>query len=199
MSNPFGTETAASQHQCLVVAQVTDLLSQFPSFGTFRKNGCNLEVRFQQAHELGQATLAWAYELCEQNMRSMYEEVWGWKPAEKQKELKHSDARYLVVYGADGSAVAYVHFRYACLLLLSFEAMRELSLVLLPSLSQKPPLAIIMKHVLATRSLLLAISNSSYISATFGHMLKQPFDISSILCSSSWCITNYSMIFLHQS
>ena len=111
----------------------------------------------------------------------MYEEVWGWKPAEKQKELKHSDARYLVVYDADGSAVAYVHFRYACSLLLSFEAMRELPLVLLPSLSQEPPSAITMTHVLSTHSLLLAISN---ISATFGHTLKRqlkPFDISSIV------------------
>lgn len=106
--------------------QANDLLSQFPSFGTFRKNGCNMEVKFQQAHELAPATSTWTYELCEQNMRSMYEDVWGWKPAEKQKELRHPDARYLLVYDADRSTVAYVHFRYACSLLLPIEAVHEL-------------------------------------------------------------------------
>ena len=70
-------------------------------------------VSFRQAYELTPATRAWAYELCEQNMRSMYEDVWGWKPAEKQSELKHPDARYLLAHDADGSSVAYVHFRYA--------------------------------------------------------------------------------------
>ena len=81
-----------------------------------------MEVKFQQACELAPTTSTWTYELCEQNMRSMYEEVWGWKPAEKQKELRHPDARYLLVYDADGSTVAYVHFRYACSWLLPFAA-----------------------------------------------------------------------------
>ena len=94
--------------------QATDLLHQFPSFGTFEKNGCNLAIEFQHASQLLSPTLTWAYELCEQNMRSMYEDVWGWKPSEKQKELKHTDARYLIVHGADGIPVAYLHFRYVC-------------------------------------------------------------------------------------
>ena len=53
-------------------------------------------------------------------MHTMYEEVWGWKAPEKQKELKHPDARYLIVYDEQGQllhdgeeyTVAYVHFRY---------------------------------------------------------------------------------------
>lgn len=85
-----------------------------------------MEVKFQQAHNIAPATFTWAYELCEQNMRSLYEDVWGWKPAEKQKELRHPDARYLLVYDTDGTTVAYVHFRYACSLLLPLEAVQEL-------------------------------------------------------------------------
>ncbi|KAL3141180.1 N-alpha-acetyltransferase 40 [Trebouxia sp. C0009 RCD-2024] len=92
--------------------QETNLLSQFPSLGVYIKNGCNLEVKFCHASELTPAIHAWAYELCEQNMHSMYEDVWGWKPAEKQSELKHPDARYLLVHDADRSTVAYVHFRF---------------------------------------------------------------------------------------
>ena len=115
-----GKNGQLTPHPC--VAQATELLSSFPSFGAYRKNGCNLGIKFQQAHELAPANLTWAYDLCEQNMRSMYEEVWGWKPAEKQKELKHPDARYLLVHDAHASTVAYVHFRYACSLLLPFKA-----------------------------------------------------------------------------
>lgn len=92
--------------------QETNLLKQFPSFGAYRRNGCNLEVKFYQASDVAPDILAWAYELCEQNMRNLYEDVWGWKPAEKQTELKHPDARYLIVHAADGSTVAYVHFRF---------------------------------------------------------------------------------------
>lgn len=102
-------------HALFLVVQETNLLSQFPSLGVYIKNGCNLEVKFCHASELTPAIHAWAYELCEQNMHSMYEDVWGWKPAEKQSELKHPDARYLLVHDADRSTVAYVHFRYACL------------------------------------------------------------------------------------
>ena len=106
---------SASSLQCHTLSfavQETNLLKQFPSFGTYQKNGCNLDLRFYQASELTPATRAWAYELCQQNMRSMYEDVWGWKPVEKQSELKHPDARYLLAHDADGSSVAYVHFRY---------------------------------------------------------------------------------------
>ena len=44
-------------------------------------------------------------------MQTLYEDVWGWKPSEKQKELRDSDARYLIVYDESESSVAYVHFR----------------------------------------------------------------------------------------
>ena len=93
---------------------------------------------------------------------------------EKQKELKDPDARYLLVCDADGSTVAYVHFRYACSLLLSFktmqvsmEAMQAVMhmlmalkttvhlLIVLPTWNQEPPSAISMKVCL------LAISRAS--------------------------------------
>ncbi len=63
-------------------------------------------------------------------MHTMYEDVRGWKAPEKQKELKHPDARYLIVYhgegrrmaydeegcqmvhDGEGCRMAYVHFRY---------------------------------------------------------------------------------------
>ena len=92
--------------------QAQNLLNQFPSFCAFKKNGCNLAIRFEQATHVSPATLSWAYQLCEQNMRTMYEDVWGWKPSEKQKELKHPDARYLIVYDVHEAPVGYLHFRY---------------------------------------------------------------------------------------
>ncbi len=95
----------------MVMLQTEDLLTQFPSFCTFKTNGINMEIKFLQASQLSAADLSWAYQLCEQNMRTMYEDVWGWKPSEKQKELNHPDARYLIVYNEFGLRVAYLHFR----------------------------------------------------------------------------------------
>lgn len=92
--------------------QAQNLLNQFPNFCAFKKNGCNLAIRFEQATHVSPATLSWAYQLCEQNMRTMYEDVWGWKPSEKQKELKHPDARYLIVYDVHEAPVGYLHFRF---------------------------------------------------------------------------------------
>ncbi len=97
------------------------MLDQFPSFCSFKKHGYNLSIKYQKALQLSPIDLSWAYQLCEQNMHTMYEDVWGWKAPEKQKELKHPDARYLIVFDEEGRQmvhdgevhrVAYVHFRY---------------------------------------------------------------------------------------
>ncbi len=106
------------------------MLDQFPSFCSFKKHGYNLGIKYQKASQLSPVDLSWAYQLCEQNMHTMYEDVWGWKAPEKQKELKHPDARYLIVYDGVGRRMAYdeegcqmvhdgegcrmahVHFRY---------------------------------------------------------------------------------------
>ncbi|DBA69618.1 hypothetical protein WJX79_002434 [Trebouxia sp. C0005] len=101
--------------------QAPNLLDQFPSFCSFKKHGYNLNIKYQKALQLSAIDFSWAYQLCEQNMHTMYEDVWGWKAPEKQKELKHSDARYLIVYDGEGQQmahdgevcrVAYVHFRF---------------------------------------------------------------------------------------
>ena len=97
------------------------MLDQFPSFCSFNKHGYNLGIKYHKASLLSPVDLSWAYQLCEQNMHAMYEDVWGWKAPEKQKELRHPDARYLIVYDGEGRQmvhdgevcrVAYVHFRY---------------------------------------------------------------------------------------
>ncbi len=103
------------------------MLDQFPSFCSFKKHGHNLGIKYHKASQLSPVHLSWAYHLCEQNMHTMYEDVWGWKAPEKQKELKHPDARYLIVYDEQGHQllhdgeeyrVAYVHFRYLDILTL---------------------------------------------------------------------------------
>lgn len=101
--------------------EAPNLLDQFPSFCSFNKHGYNLGIKYHKASLLSPVDLSWAYQLCEQNMHAMYEDVWGWKAPEKQKELRHPDARYLIVYDGEGRQmvhdgevcrVAYVHFRF---------------------------------------------------------------------------------------
>ena len=96
--------------------QDKDILASYPTFATYQRNGCNLSIQYRHALDLPSETLAWAYHLCEQNMRAMYEDVWGWKPAQKQRELKDPNARFLLVVDKSDDVdkpVAYLHLRYA--------------------------------------------------------------------------------------
>lgn len=63
-------------------------------------------------------------------MRAMYENVWGWKPLQKQKELKDPSARFLIAYEQSGNGnepVAYLHLR--CAYAFAFTHAHVLSLV----------------------------------------------------------------------
>lgn len=94
--------------------QERNILSNYPSFATYQRNGCSCVISYEHATDLPSETLSWAYQLCERNMRAMYEAVWGWKHLQKQKELKDPEARYLMIYDTTNSTnepVGYLHLR----------------------------------------------------------------------------------------
>lgn len=125
------SQQAMQYLQHLLSKQDRNILVNYPSFATYQRNGCNIQIQYQHATELSSDTLSWAYSLCEQNMKAMYEDVWGWKPQHKQKELKDLNARYLMAAEQSGTShtpVAYLHFRYTAQAWLSLSCHYTLSL-----------------------------------------------------------------------
>ena len=51
-------------------------------------------------------------QLCEENMRALYEATWGWDERKKRDELSHVAARFLLMYDMQGELVGFTHFRF---------------------------------------------------------------------------------------
>ncbi|CAM9892001.1 unnamed protein product [Chrysoparadoxa australica] len=72
-----------------------------------------------RAEDTKQAIHDELYEILETNMRSMYEETWGWDAKVKRAQMEHPDARFLVVReaseseeGKEKEILAFSHFRF---------------------------------------------------------------------------------------
>ena len=94
--------------------QADDVLTSFPSFQNYNRNGLQLSIRYKRAQDLAADEQQWAYDLCKLNMEELYLPVWGWNAKSKQQQLHHEDARFLVAYQEqDGKLVprAFLHFR----------------------------------------------------------------------------------------
>jgi len=101
--------------------QVSDLMSLYPAFQKYERNGVSAELVSSNSQNLSAETLQWAYALCKKNMQEMYEAAWGWSDKKKVRELQHQDAHFLIVnqQGSPTSSkakkhLAYIHFRTTC-------------------------------------------------------------------------------------
>ncbi len=75
-----------------------DLLTEYPAFQQYSRNGLELDLHFQKAEKLPENVLDWAFSLCKSNMEDIYNSAWGWNDTTKQEELSASEARFLVAY-----------------------------------------------------------------------------------------------------
>jgi len=100
-----------------------DPLTVLPTpFSVYNKNGLDLKLETTRAPELDEKFHDWAYKCIETTMKPLYdaaykdhpdyEEEFGWKTKEKKKELKEDQAWYLIARTEEGTAVAFVHFRF---------------------------------------------------------------------------------------
>lgn len=92
----------------LFALQEEDLLTSFPAFHTYDREGLSAGLRFYRADQLPPALLDWALALTGRHMRALYEASpdWGWSDTRKRAELAHPDARYIVATTTAGAGPA---------------------------------------------------------------------------------------------
>lgn len=94
--------------------KVSDVLAGMAPFATYRKDGIAVKLSSHTRVNVSDEHAEWAFGLLKSNMEKIYEDGgWGWKDAQKRKELLHEDARYLIASDAKtGKPVAFAHFRF---------------------------------------------------------------------------------------
>ncbi|KAI2810764.1 hypothetical protein RDWZM_002335 [Blomia tropicalis] len=74
----------------------------------------SLNISCHQWRDLSEEVRNWMVDLTENNMKQLYEQsAWGWNRKSKQSELRHDDARHLLVHSTESNQpIAFVHFRF---------------------------------------------------------------------------------------
>ncbi|GAB4821276.1 hypothetical protein N2152v2_008322 [Parachlorella kessleri] len=98
-------EAEKAQQLKAVLAELNaadNLLDPYAAFGKYDRNGLQALLRFYRSEQLPADVLSWALGLTKKHMQGLYEACpdWGWSDADKQQELTHADARYIIVYAA---------------------------------------------------------------------------------------------------
>jgi ribosomal protein S18 acetylase RimI-like enzyme len=105
-------ETAAINARVQIISSANsnpDNLSDLPMFQQFNKNGIFATNTYYQT--LPDDLKDWVYDLTYRNMFTLYDETWGWKEAEKRRELYNSKARYCILR-VNSIPVGFVHMRF---------------------------------------------------------------------------------------
>ena len=103
---------------------VGDFLENLEQFHEFSKAGVDAIVRCYK--ECPEGYSDWVLDLTTRNMKSVYEESWGWNEAVKQQEISEPGTHYLIAV-CDATPIAFVHFRFeqhvtdVCLFILDLE------------------------------------------------------------------------------
>ena len=110
-------ELREEKERILLVAEankVDDVLAGMSPFATYKKEGIAVTLTSCKRAKLSDENAEWAFKLLKCNMEKIYEEGgWGWKDAQKRKELLHEDARFLIATDdKTGKPVAFAHFRF---------------------------------------------------------------------------------------
>ena len=85
----------------------------------YKRNDLNLQLETSRVADLSESDRDWVVELVTTNMKSLYEKSsWGWNKKEKEDELMHENAWYLVArdLDSDKKAIGFASFRYNILI-----------------------------------------------------------------------------------
>ena len=92
-----------------------DLLADFPSFATFKRNGLQLGIEFRCGKTLTKAESASCFEMTKAHMQSEYDSSgYGWDNDDKWAEITCREARLLLLFdgvAAQRRCVGFVNFR----------------------------------------------------------------------------------------
>nr|CAG4643665.1 EOG090X0MNC [Ilyocryptus agilis] len=82
------------------------------AFHMFKRNRFEARIECCRVTQLEKQCFSWAFDLLKRNMKTLYENsVTGWNEKDKQEEMAHSAAWYLIAYSAE-QPVAFSHFRF---------------------------------------------------------------------------------------
>ena len=102
------TAKRAQMKECL---EIEDALALVPMFKNFNRNG--LKATLVAASKLPEEFEECCFNMIETNMKTIYENSWGWKPEAKEAELYAEDARFILAFVEDKPLpVAFVHYRF---------------------------------------------------------------------------------------
>eukprot|EP00803_Ostreobium_quekettii_P004259 evm.model.scf_468.12 EVM.evm.TU.scf_468.12 scf_468:71324-72010(+) len=112
-------EAATNMHKEVVqilAAAKQDLnpFDHFLPFQIYERRGLDLKLMHYPSDTLPLSLMAWCVKLCEENMRALYEPVWGWNKDKKSKQLMHPDSRFIVASrrSEPNEPLAYTNYRY---------------------------------------------------------------------------------------
>ncbi|KHN87319.1 N-alpha-acetyltransferase 40 [Toxocara canis] len=76
-------------------------------------SGEQLSYSFLWGTHLDDELFAWIFNLFVNNMRTFYElSQWGYDEVSKKQELTATTSRYIIVRNANGTPIAYCHYRF---------------------------------------------------------------------------------------
>lgn len=107
--------------------KVLDLLEPFPAFRVYDRRGIQAELRYCSSGALSAQLEDWVFNLTKRNVAEYYDACpgWGWNDKKKRRELRDTDARYIVATALTKTAaplegqgslrslpLAFVHLRF---------------------------------------------------------------------------------------
>lgn len=98
----------------LMAKQEVNPFDYFRPFQVYDRNGLDLHLMHHTSDTLPSTALVWCIDLCERNMKLLYEPVWGWNAGKKRRQLIHPESQFIVACRNDESnaPVAYANYRY---------------------------------------------------------------------------------------
>ena len=88
---------------------INDVFVALPSFKHFNKNGFQAELcsYIKMPNNFSE----WTFHIMEKNMKSVYEETWGWNEEHKRADLLDPKSRFIYAI-SDGKPIAFIHYRF---------------------------------------------------------------------------------------
>ncbi|CAG0920036.1 unnamed protein product [Notodromas monacha] len=103
------------EYQTTVAAakKLEDPLEKFAAFKTFASKEVAANINCVWYEHLDNDTRDWVFDLTRRNMMDLYNDShWGWNQKEKEQDMFHPDARYIIARDANQKPIGFVNFRF---------------------------------------------------------------------------------------
>lgn len=87
---------------------IDNLMLIVPFLSNFNK--VELKVTAISFNKVPEEYVDWAFGLVSKNMKTFYENAWGWDAEVKESEMYHEDSRFIIAFYKD-HPIGFIHFR----------------------------------------------------------------------------------------